>query len=81
MAGVDVACWGGINVWESAAYYPTVEGIPGRLIDWTHAGSLHPGGAHVLMADGSVQFLPETTDSTVLEKLSAMADGEVVSIP
>lgn len=27
------------------------------------AGSRHPGGAHVLMADGSVQFLAETIDT------------------
>ena len=81
MAGVDMASWGGINVWVYPAYYPGLDLLPGRLIDWTHAGSLHPGGAHVLMADGSVHYLNETTDSTILERLSAMADGELVTIP
>jgi hypothetical protein len=31
------------------------------------------------MADGSVQFLKESTDLTTLERLAAMADGQVVN--
>ena len=34
-----------------------------------------------MLADGSVQWLSETTDTVILERLSAMADGEVVTIP
>ena len=31
-----------------------------------------------VLADGSVQFLSENTDSVILEQLAAMADGEIV---
>lgn len=39
--------------------------------------SRHPGGAFVLMADGSVQFLTETMDLNVLGALCTRSGGEV----
>jgi prepilin-type N-terminal cleavage/methylation domain-containing protein/prepilin-type processing-associated H-X9-DG protein len=74
--GVDPTA-AGINRWA----YP-VAGVPvivGRLGSWAWAGSLHSGGANALRADGSVVFLRQTTDATVLAKLSYMADGNVLS--
>jgi len=44
----------------------------------TSLGSQHPGGAHVLLVDGSVQFLREDVDLTgVLRALATRANGEV----
>lgn len=54
---------------------------PGKLngpCDHFHFWSLHPGGAHFLFADGSVRFLPYSTDA-ILPALATRAGGE--SIP
>ncbi|MDR3633275.1 MAG: DUF1559 domain-containing protein [Isosphaeraceae bacterium] len=74
--GVDPTA-GGINQWN----YPYVANtrLVGRLGSWAWAGSLHPGGANALRGDGSVVFLKETTDMSVLIKLSYMSDGNVLS--
>ena len=77
MEGVDVTP--GINLWSWPPYIS--DPIPGQLRSWAEAGSLHPGGAHVLLADGSVHYLSENTDTTILAKLSAIADGQVVTVP
>jgi len=78
MVGIDVGRYG-INRWE----WPGIIANPriGQLRSWAHMGSLHPSGAHAMMADGSVRFLTETTDSVVLERLSTMAGGEVGALP
>jgi prepilin-type N-terminal cleavage/methylation domain-containing protein/prepilin-type processing-associated H-X9-DG protein len=69
----------GINVWDLGW---TGNPHRGQLATWWAAfGSLHSGGANCVFADGSVHFIPESTDAVVLEKLSAMADGQVVSLP
>ncbi|WP_298861235.1 DUF1559 domain-containing protein [uncultured Gimesia sp.] len=44
------------------------------------ARSRHTGGAHVLMADGSVHFVSENIDLLNWHRLGAIADGEPVSI-
>ncbi len=41
--------------------------------------SLHPGGANVVLADGSVRFLRESTPLRTLGSLSTRAGGEVFS--
>ena len=78
MVGIDIGRHG-INIWE----WPGIIANPrrGQLRSWAHMGSLHPGGAHVMMADGSVHFVSETTDFVILEGLSTMAGGEIVSVP
>jgi len=40
--------------------------------------SYHPGGVQVLFCDGSVRFLSETIDTSVLEAMITKAGGEVV---
>jgi len=42
--------------------------------------SSHSGGANVLMGDGSVQFLRDSTATTVLGRLASAVDGLPVSI-
>jgi prepilin-type processing-associated H-X9-DG protein len=45
----------------------------------TSLGSQHPGGAHILLVDGSVQFLQEDVDLTgVLRAYATRANGEVI---
>jgi prepilin-type N-terminal cleavage/methylation domain-containing protein/prepilin-type processing-associated H-X9-DG protein len=61
----------GINVWS----YPGVPPVYGRLGSWSYMGSMHPNGANAAYADGSVHFLVESTDRTLLNALAAMADG------
>jgi prepilin-type processing-associated H-X9-DG protein len=41
--------------------------------------SFHPGGANVLMADGSVRFLKNSTSLTTVWALGSIAQGEVLS--
>jgi prepilin-type processing-associated H-X9-DG protein len=39
-------------------------------------GGLHAGGAYIVMADGSVRWISESTSATVFEALSTIAGGE-----
>jgi prepilin-type N-terminal cleavage/methylation domain-containing protein/prepilin-type processing-associated H-X9-DG protein len=43
------------------------------------SSSFHPGGANIAMCDGSVRFLKNTTNITVVWALGSIAGGEVVS--
>ncbi len=40
--------------------------------------SLHTGGCHAVLGDGSVRFLSENIDGNTLRRLCSRADGEVV---
>jgi len=53
----------------------------GKLGSWAYAGSLHPGGANFLTADGAVRFIQEKTSHAVLLNLVCMADGNPVEVP
>jgi hypothetical protein len=76
MPGVDVQQ--GINQWH---FLTLAQPVFGQLGNWGHAGSLHVGGCHVGLADGSVRFLGENTNRDVLRRLALMNDGEVVEVP
>ncbi|UUO09106.1 DUF1559 domain-containing protein [Blastopirellula sp. J2-11] len=89
MTGIDPhrdATYGGINVWHQPWAHVTWENPPftpirGRARSWwVAAASLHPGGCHFVMGDGSVQFIAETIDKPTLLNLTTMADGKVVSL-
>ena len=41
--------------------------------------SFHPGGANILMCDGSVKFLKDSTNMQVIWALGSRAGGEVIS--
>ena len=80
MVGVDPTGWEayGINWWGAGAIPDPAIGM---LAYWGQMGSLHLGGANAVFADGSVHFLNEDTDLTMLQHLAAMADGELVTVP
>ncbi len=42
-------------------------------------GGKHPGGANVLMADGSVRFISQNVDPTIMRALVTMNGGEVIN--
>jgi prepilin-type processing-associated H-X9-DG protein len=75
--GIDLS-WNPINMW-SYNNDPTTYQY-GRLGQWSTAGSMHPGGAQFLFADGSVHFLSENIDSTVRTRLHYISDGNPVSL-
>lgn len=52
--------------------------LPGVGLSPWAAGSLHTGGAHIAMGDGSVRFLSENTYLVTLRNLCAIADGNVI---
>ena len=43
--------------------------------------SRHPGGANLLLGDGTVRFFNDTIDFQLYNALGTRAGGEVVSIP
>jgi hypothetical protein len=79
MTGIDIGAHK-INDWNYPAV-PTYVPRRGKLGSWSWAGSLHPGGCNLGVADGSIRFLPQTTDQTVLLRIACMADGNAVSLP
>ena len=90
MTGIDphytTGINGGINVWHQPWVAPTWQSPPYQPVRgrprswWCAAASLHPGGCHFVMGDGSVQFISESIDKPTLLHLTLIADGEVVSI-
>jgi len=78
MNGVDASCTEqtgrGINIWDRGPTRP--QRIPGQLGSWSWVGSNHPNGAMIALGDGSVRFISQTTDFTLLTRLSRIADGE-----
>ena len=57
---------------------------PPEPLDWPNImgfRSLHPGGAHFALADGSVQFVSESIDYDLYKALSTKAEGELAMLP
>jgi prepilin-type processing-associated H-X9-DG protein len=59
------------------------DGVPldGDNLNDMSFGSMHPGGGNFLLADGSVRFVPNATDLSVLQAYATRAGGEVASLP
>ncbi len=55
-------------------------GTVSNQCDMFHYWSLHPGGAHFLIADGSVRFLSYSA-APLLRALASRAGGEAVQLP
>lgn len=77
----------GINVWHLPWVHPAWQSPPYQPIRghvrtwWAAAASLHPGGCHFVLGDGSVRFFSETLDKSVLHNLTRMADGQPFEMP
>lgn len=65
------------NMWAFANFQTTFFGINQRA-GYIGSGvdSFHPGGANFAMADGSIHFLSETTQQTILNALTTRDGGE-----
>jgi prepilin-type processing-associated H-X9-DG protein len=77
--------WGNVGLWAISAesllnhLQPKV-GVPIVGGDNLHGlYSFHPGGAHIVLADGSVQFLKDTIETKVLFALITRNGGEVLN--
>jgi len=68
----------GINRWDYNSSTGPITPIYGRLGSWGRMGSMHGGGANCVFADGSVRFISESADVTLLNNLAAMADGNPI---
>jgi prepilin-type processing-associated H-X9-DG protein len=61
---------------------PTTTGFSQGFVDVPGMWSLsseHPGGANILLCDGSVRFLKNSTSQSVIWALGSRAQGEVIS--
>lgn len=56
-------------------------GIGGEIPCKRGWGGQHPGGIHFAICDGSVRFVSNTTDLTLLGNLATIAGGEVALVP
>ena len=77
--GVDVSGdWQSINDFGAANVgWGGPHFQPGRLAEWMSAGSLHSGGCHTCLGDGSVRFLNQSMAVTTRSSLQWMRDGMV----
>lgn len=60
-----------INDWYWYVPSPRI----GQLSTWGTAGSLHTGGCHFGMGDGSVRFVRETIQTTVSRRMCTISEG------
>jgi prepilin-type N-terminal cleavage/methylation domain-containing protein/prepilin-type processing-associated H-X9-DG protein len=78
MTGIDPYHWQprGINDWT---FFGFTNPVYGRLGNWGTAGSLHPGGCHFAMGDGSVRFVRETIANDTLRRMATIAEGTLAN--
>ncbi|MCA8988430.1 MAG: DUF1559 domain-containing protein [Planctomycetaceae bacterium] len=79
--GVDLAAGNGINDFSVCCSWsvpPNANLSQTQLKDWGLVGSLHNGGAQVVLADGSVRFLSENLNAATRVNLAYIADGQIL---
>lgn len=52
---------------------------PGQLATWGTVGSLHTGGAHFGLGDGSVRFVSEVIETTVSRRMASRSEGVIAN--
>jgi prepilin-type processing-associated H-X9-DG protein len=89
------AVWAGVGSNNSYGneYTARTLGRAGFLINWDYVwsgapenrgkgfASYHPGGANFVLADASVRFFSQNTNSAVMHDLGRRADGNSVTVP
>jgi prepilin-type N-terminal cleavage/methylation domain-containing protein len=68
----------GVNDWPCCAWALPLTTRPGQLGTWGAPGSVHTGGMHALMGDGSVRFISENLDKNTQKNIALIQDAEVV---
>jgi prepilin-type processing-associated H-X9-DG protein len=63
-----------INLMETDIGLPSGSGFHWRIAGYK---SMHPGGINVVMGDGSVTFLNETTDYVVYNMMGSKSQGDI----
>lgn len=76
--GYGINHWAIPAAWSAWSTIAGTNGTVGVIYSWGNAGSLHPGGCQACFADGSVQFMSETTELTTLQYLGFISDGKVL---
>lgn len=70
-----------INNWYCCTWAspPNAQFKPNRLGEWGSPGSVHTGGMHVLLGDGSVRFISQNINLTTQQRLGRINDGQTVA--
>ena len=84
-SGDHGAIWIGRQLWRRQAVAGRGPGSAtdvgnapnGSNVGWNVAASLHSGGANIALGDGSSHFLSDNVSLSVMQRLCAMADGQV----
>jgi type II secretory pathway pseudopilin PulG len=78
--------WGNVGLWAISAetmlnHLQVETGVPAVNGDNLHGVySFHPGGAHVALVDGSIQFLADSISTEALLALVSREAGELASV-
>lgn len=75
MQGIDISV---INNWTLNLPANTTPVFGRVAVNTRSAASLHPGGCHFLVGDGSVRFVDELADPAMLRTLARMRDGQTL---
>ncbi len=67
----------GINDWTFGTTFTTP--IVGTLGTWSSAGSMHIGGCHFAMGDGTVRWVVEQMPLTTLRQMSTISEGIIAT--
>jgi prepilin-type N-terminal cleavage/methylation domain-containing protein len=69
-----------LNNWTCCTWQtpPNLNTRKGRNGEWGSAGSVHDGGLHLLLADGSARFISENIDTTLRNNLATISDGYTI---
>lgn len=70
-----------VNPPPSSSFNMCSAGVCANVGNNTPLRSEHPGGVLALFGDGSVHFVADTTNATVLARLASRNDGFTVSLP